>query len=397
MDDRHAFGEIDPDLIDWLRVEQPPWDRKATWIPWFGGLPVAWYALNQRLDFAAHGLAALARSRSQSAELVDSALRLGTGESLGLEARRLGKLILELTGFAALEKNGVARFEQLSRDQQGVARKLADTTLVPLAGYGLPACGTARRRWSGIAEPGPLEQEVMLTVDDTEMGLPRWFALRKLRAEGHSDRSPLPALLSTGLTALERWQAIGELESLRYPIGCHLDADEREEELAVVSGEPGVLEIAREMADDLSQRIAAAARDGENSCPNPSGCACALLPLVRAGKPIEERWDVLVCLRDDPHAREIFAALTLERREARIRDYLPADMPSGVIPSSVEGVVALIDLAPTQPAIRAVLAAIEKYAQARSSRPEELLQALDERAREHPELKAALAVARQAQ
>src|SRR6478609_312127 len=46
MDNGHTLGEIEAELVDWLRVQQPPWDDKATWIPWFGGLPVAWYALN---------------------------------------------------------------------------------------------------------------------------------------------------------------------------------------------------------------------------------------------------------------------------------------------------------------------------------------------------------------
>lgn len=392
LDAALPFDATSDEIIDWLRWVPPDHGGSEPQLPWFGGLAVAWYKMNQPLDPAPQALAALARARHEVDALIDLCLTIGRREAMGAEARRLGQLVLDLADLGAIGRDEVALFDDLPPRAQATARGLAETTLLPLAGHGLPACGAPRRRWAGIAPRGPLDAEI--TVDGAP--LPLWRAFRELRRRGPvSVMNPLPAPLDEHLRGRDRFQALAELSTQSYAVGCQLPLEVGDAELAALPNDDAIVALAAQIASDLAGRYAAAERDEAPVQPDGDKNAFVLGPLLRAGRPLEPRWDALVVLDREPAARRLLEALPPERREARFRAHFARKLPPFAARQTIEAALPLLDLAPTRATIDAVLAAIEAYRAQPHAQVEPLLEALEARGREHPAVGAALAAARQ--
>ncbi|MGK3971058.1 HEAT repeat domain-containing protein [Sorangium sp. So ce118] len=357
LDGGRSFAGAAEGLAGWLEWKPAePWTPGQTVLPWFGGLAVTWYKVKQPLEAAPSALAALARQRGATRDLVDTAVRLGSGALSGVAMRRLSAMVLDLGGFLQLEKDYVALPEELSAEQREIAEGLAATKLVPIAGLGLPACGASRRRWIGLEPPGPLERHVEVEIAGQRRTLPVWRAWRELNVseaneEGEageeSASGPIPRPLNACLTGHDRWQAIVEIDAESYGFGCYMDPDELERQLASVPQDEELLRRAAAVADDLAARFAAGAREGIRMAPSPSMSAMLLLPLVRAGRRLDQRWEPLIHVGDEPQAREIFQALTPERREAWIEGYFEREMAGRgtmVVASLMESVLHVTDL-----------------------------------------------------
>ncbi|WP_437627108.1 HEAT repeat domain-containing protein [Sorangium sp. So ce1151] len=357
LDGGRSFAGAAEGLAGWLEWKPAePWTPGQAVLPWFGGLAVTWYKTKQPLEAAPSALAALARQRGATRDLVDTAVRLGSGALSGVAMRRLSAMVLDLGGFLQLEKDYVALPEELSAEQRDIAKGLAATKLVPIAGLGLPACGASRRRWIGLEPPGPLERHVEVEIAGDRKALPVWRAWRELNlvetnddseASEESASGPIPRALDARLTAHDRWQAIVEIDAESYGFGCYMDPDELERQLAAIPQDEDLLRRVAEVADDLAARFAAGAREGIRMAPSPSMSAMLLLPLVRAGRRLEQRWEPLIHVGDEPQAREIFQALAPERREAWLEGYFEREMAGRgtmVVASLMESVLPVMDL-----------------------------------------------------
>lgn len=367
LDAGRSFAEAGEGLAAWLEWKPAePWTPGQAVLPWFGGLAVTWYKMKQPLEAAPSALAALARERGAIGDLVGAAVRLAGGALSGVAMRRLSAMVLDLGGFLRLEKDYVALPEELSAEQRSIAEGLARTSLVPIAGLGLPACGAPRRRWIGLAPPGPLERRVEVEIAGERKVLPVWRAWQELNLSEEDEvgeeggGGPIPRPLDARLTGHDRWQAIVEVDAESYGFGCYMEPDEVERQLAAVPQDEELLRRAVEVADDLAERFAAGAREGIRMAPSPSMSAMLLLPIVRSGKRIEQRWEPLIHVGDEPHAREIFQALAPERREAWIEGYFEREMAgrgTTVVASLMESVLPVVDLALT-PRTAAFLAGV---------------------------------------
>ncbi|XXX81732.1 hypothetical protein WMF30_23520 [Sorangium sp. So ce134] len=409
LDAGRSFAEAAEGLAAWLEgTPAAPWTSGQTALPWFGGLAVTWYKMKQPLEAAPSALAVLARQRGAIRDLVGTAVRLASGALSGVAMRRLSAMALDLGGFLQLEQDHVALPEELSAEQRAVAEGLARTRLVPIAGLGLPACGASRRRWIGLEPPGPLERRIEIEIGGERKALPVWrawkeLALLALSGEGEPSAGdeaeegaggPIPRPIDARLAGRDRWQAIVEMDAGSYAFGCYLDPDALERQLAAVPQDEELLARAAEVADDLAERFAAGAREGIRMAPSPSMSAMLLLPLVRAGRRLEQRWEPLIHVGDEPQAREIFQALAPERREAWIEAYFEREMAgqgTAVVESLMASVLPVLDLALTPRTaafLRGVLAAYKKNVPRGSA--DELLGKLRALAQDRPEALRAL-------
>lgn len=367
LDAGRSFAAVAEGLEAWLGWQPAePWTPDQASLPWFGGLAVAWYRMKLPLGGAATALVALARQRDATRDLVEIALRLGSSATGGAALRRLSALVLDLGGFLQFGENHVALLDELSPEQRAIAEKLAPTRLVPLAGRGLPASGTPRRRWLGLAPPGPLERQVEVEISGSQHALPLWRAWKQIVATAGRDSRPIPPPLDALLSGHDRWQAIVEFDSKAYGFACHMAPEELERQLAAIPHDDELLRRAAELADELVERFAAAEAQGTPVAPSFTTSAMLLLPLVRAGKPLEQRWERLIYIGDEPQGREIFQALTPDRREAWIAAYLEREMAGKgamVVASLMKKVLTVVDLAltPTTAKLLArILAAYKK-------------------------------------
>ncbi len=283
--------------LSWTGKEGPP-----LW--WFGTLrPFRWFPPLPYPDQTGRGLVAMAQHFGWTDALADSLLSLLADADAVLRLQ-LTKVLLALGGFAPVEGRpppAIGGAEQLTAAQRAMAERLAETWLLPAGGFCLPAARQTRRRWLGIEDPGPLEQ----TVEVGGESLARWQALKTGNVEVLDDLPPLA-----------RWQAWIEYSARSYPpYTWNMQPDAIEAELERVSGEPSLVERAAELATELATRLTACDEARQLAAVEPVTAALLLLPMIRTGRPLEERWLRLVPIRPEPHAREILEALDEEVRE----------------------------------------------------------------------------------
>lgn len=392
LDPSREFAASAEGISDWLSAQPAPRERKP-WLPWFGGLEVAWYAMHQKLDASAHALFALAQQRGQEAALVDTCLQLGASEPSPRLARRLGALILAGSGLSRHPEAVVRPFDELSESERAVARRLATTTLVPRAGYGLPSAGNSRRRWTGLDAPGPLEQLIDVELDGKQRNVAFWYAVRELNARkverAEQGLGPFPAPVAAAVAGADRWQAIAELLCMNYATSCVI-ADRFDQEFAAIELDQRLLRVAAGVADDLVSRVHAANRDELPAVTSAIASAWILLPFVRTKTPINERWDVLVEIGKDVLAHEIFGALPSDRRQARLLGYLEADWKAPHLTSVFDRSLSLLPLVPTVAVVRALLALVERHASQPHHRAPELRAQFESLSAKDERVKAAL-------
>lgn len=392
LDPSREFAANAQGISDWLST-QPTLRERKPWLPWFGGLEVAWYTMHQKLDASAHALLALAKKRGREAELIDTCLQLGSSEPPPRLARRLGALILAGSGLSTHPESVVRPFDELSEGERAVARRLATTTLLPKAGHGLPSAGNSRRRWAGLDAPGPLEQLVDIELDGKQRKVAFWYAVRELNARkverADKGQGPFPAPVAAAVAGADRWQAIAELLCMNYATSC-LIADRFDDEFFPIELDQRLLRVAASVADDLVSRAHAAHRDELPAITSAVASAWVLLPFVRTGTPINENWDVLVEIGKDALAREIFGALPSGRRETRLLAYIGADWKAPHLTSVFERSLSLLPLVPTAAVVRALLGLVELHAAQPHNRAPELRAQLESLSTKDERVKAAL-------
>lgn len=326
VDESATFADHRAGLAEWLSWKGD--DGPPFW--WFRTLrPFAWFPPLRHPDQTGRGLVALARHLKRADDLTEVASSM-VAEADAVLQLQLTKVLLGLGGLAPVEGRpppAIGSADDLSAEQRAMAERLADTWLLPAGGYRLPAAKRTRRRWVGLEEPGPLEQP----IDVGGETMARWQVLKTGNVEALE-----------GLTPLERWQAWIEYSARSYPpYTWNMQPDAIEAELERVAGEADLHERATELADELSQRFRAADQARQLAAVEPVTAALLLLPLVRAGKPLEPSWLRLVPVRPEPHAREILQALDEQTREERVYDHLRDDPNSW---SAVQNVLAVGDL-----------------------------------------------------
>lgn len=326
-------------------------------------------------DGLSRALTGLGRSRGgPGAEaLASTAVALSVNESGPAEAQ-LAKVMLDLGNFPTDPQSPVALPEELTGEQASIAKKLAETRLLPAGGYRLPASGGVRRRLMGIDPPGPLDRRVESAGGPA---LPLWRVWQKRPPEPGDFASPL-----------DRWEALVEYGFEGYPPfsrGPRLDLVEAE--LAGLPLGEELFARAKRLGDDLAARYAAAARTGMVIPLFPNMSLLFLGPLIRAGRAIPDDWHVLVYLGVEPLSRELFQALSPAGRERALVAYL-----SGAQPSTRWGqgtvALALLDLAPSPKVVDALRALIGEMAKSpfQQQGVTQLTAGLEQALKQHPKL-----------
>jgi hypothetical protein len=192
-----------------------------------------------------------------------------------------------------------------------------------------------------------MEKPVTIPLGKKKVKLPLWKAWAELEARriwGAPMSPPLDAMLS----ATERWQAIVEASAQsygEYKGTQDVSGDRIERELAAVAADAEIASLAARLADDLATRLAAVEREEGDVLVDPLSGALLLLPLVRAGRPVEPRWDLLVRVSATPQSRELMSALPPARREALLWRFVRNRKPHDV--AGIGDALAVLDLAPS--------------------------------------------------
>lgn len=388
-DDARPLSTNTSGLVDWFSTKAPgarSFESPQVQLAWFARYTATYLyrGLPGPDQPVLALLAVLERRGAQAKESAVSLISSLAAANPGYFELHAGKVLLALGGFPKDQGNTstpVMRVEECSEPQRAMAKRLAHTHLVPVPWFGMPASGACRARWIGVEPPGPLDRVVEVTIGKHSETLPLWQALTKLDAREQAFPPAIDGLLS----GLDRWEVLVHRLAGSYTGGGRTSPEALERELAVAS-EPGFFERASSVAADLAERYRAYVRSGLAVAQNVRVSSLLLLPFVRAGRAIDEAWDELVAVSNDPLAREVFAYLPAARRERILLAYL-ASADAELEIQRAGHVVELIDLAPSPRLARAIL---EKAAPAQQSLPEVhriIVKLLDEAAAKYPELR----------
>ena len=357
MDSAQRMEDVVSGLEAWL-------GHRATILPWFGGRFVREVSQQRLLKGPAQGLVALARSRGEVRELEALALRLGMKTENGAVARAVGQILLELGGFTRFRPNDkyvpfVALVEELTPAERAIAKTLSTTLLLPKAGMGLPAAGSCRKTWIGVNPASALDKVVQYKTAAGTKKNPLWRAWHDLEADGQYG-DPLPDAIDGRLDGFDRWHALVEFGSSSHGGGAReMTPEELERELARLPTDSSFLGRVAEVADDLAARFAAAEREGARMVPTLMSSGLLFLPLVRAKRPVEARWDPLVRLSDEPPAREVLEALPEDRREALLLMWTPREEDDNPF-FDLDQVMSVFDMAPSERIARRIAVHLAK-------------------------------------
>jgi hypothetical protein len=353
LDRKLALTDVAEGLEAWLSATEK--------IPWFGGLGGQRYISYQFLSATAHGLVELARWRGDA--LADFARRLGAKSSNGVVTQRAGNIVVAVGGFLRFSEADAISYdryertsrampalpEELTAEERRLAIALADTWLIPRGGFGIAPAGACRKRWLGLLPGAPL---VTYELDGKSRTGTLWRAYFDLPPR----LRPFEPSFTAEVAPLDRWQlqveVTAEMGDGGYLYALRLENEKLEAELQRVAEDQALFTRIHEIADDLALRTAAAGREGA-----PLACATMtrllFLPWVRAGHPLEPRWDPLVFVG----VREVFASLPEERREARMWN-AGADSSDPWAPLRQDA-TKVLDLAPSKRIIDRIAVALE--------------------------------------
>jgi hypothetical protein len=236
------------------------------------------------------------------------------------------------------------RAETLTAEQRAVAIALTELDLRgPLRSTTFPAHRAVRRRWLGLDPAGPLEQSTTFTIGDVTYVEPIW---RMARIIAHmwnqvplEDYRALRQRFDAQFTIEERLRLWGEVnatfpETWDLPTDSFFNYGEQPELIDQLHGEGAAWAVGY--------------LDGILADPSHLGSSehfVAFIALVRAGTPLDEKWDPIFTLyAASRHARELLLALPEPRRVAAA---LPA--LKRLHPSSALRVV--IDVLPEVPSV----------------------------------------------
>lgn len=249
-------------------------------------------------------------------------------------ATQAARILIEAEGWRQYSAEQIVDPTELSSHEQEAMRALARCDLaLPGGGYGLAPSGPCRRRWIGLEPPGPLERPHQTADGRT---VPLWRAWWEW--QNHSDE-PMPEVT---LSAHDRWEAWVQ-GSASYDFWVP-SMELVEEELARVPHDDELFRRIARLCDELAARARAARHCREIWLLRGEAGALLLLPVVRAGRPIDPSWDDLVPVCIEPQGREILSAVPAPRREAILRRFAAARQD----PGAMAAVASLRDLAPSE-------------------------------------------------
>ncbi len=233
----------------------------------------------------------------------------------------------------------------------------------------MPRDRGARRRWLGLDPPGPLEQRVTFSLGEQTLTEPVWRAV-KLLEDAEEDLEPLLAGFSTA-ERLALWGAV----NATWPEDWGLD----EWLFFNYNEDDSLLERIGDDGRDWAPAYLDALLASERSDRTP---LLPFLALVRAGIPVEPRWDALLPTGSREHTVECVMALPVERRGAAIVASMAKDHPGYAVSNGLT----LLPLVPDPAIARAVLARIDKSV----SSPRQIKDRLREAGKGHPDVLAVL-------
>lgn len=320
-------------------------------------------------------------------------------ERAGDAARRA----IELAGFAALGRDLVLP-EALTADQRRVAEALLRGDLA----YGgpLPASPRLLRRWLGVDPPGVLERRVDWVHEGAAVRWPLWKAWRDAPHEMLESNQGVPAPFVEMLTPAELIEAAGEGALEPYdlpgsPLEARLvDALDRHGASAApwAAGFADLLVTLRDPGAPRA-RLDAVGYGMLGIYDWDTLGLIALVPLVRAGVPIEARWDLVVPFSPHALARDVLRALPPERREAAVFRRLTTDWGGEAGVKALNGFttgLALLDLAPSERVTRVLMGKLRNNRAHFKKARARIDARLDALAAEHPGVAAGMKPARRA-
>lgn len=325
----------------------------------------------------------------------DALLELVAHDADAARARRAFVAAAKVCGLSAAmpRYDDLVRFDQLEPLQARLARALAWEPFVG-GGFGIPASRRLLRRWLGVDPPGVLEREMTITRDGVEVTLPLWQLWRGAPVAELEHNQGIPDFMAEALAPAELIEAAAESVLEPYGIrGFPLEArlrktlDEHGAEAA---------DWAEGFADLL---VTLRSPDSPRSRDDARGYGMlgiydwdtlgqlVLVPIVKAGRALAPRWDVLVPFAGSKlFVRTVLAALPPERAEAIVYHRLMTDWGSGgekALNGFTSGLVVL-DLVPSV-RVTQILSAKLKNNRSHFKRQMPTIKArLDALAAEHP-------------
>ncbi|MEM9068848.1 MAG: hypothetical protein AAGE52_10095 [Myxococcota bacterium] len=228
---RHGDVPADAPLGDWLLSVSEA-------LPCFPSPPIRLGSLGKS-GFAVNLLAELGETHGCHERLFDAALRLGEVDHPPLQ-REAAKLAFVTGGFVEEERVWKCHvFGELTPSRKAAATKLSASRLAPVSVLGVPAAGSARRRWSGL---------------DTRSGL-------TLERDGVPLYRRYPKSLDH-LTPVERYEAFIDVASGRFAGATGGVTRESAIELIQTIGVQRAADLARAHGDDLAAGFRAAQDQG---------------------------------------------------------------------------------------------------------------------------------------
>lgn len=287
----------------------------------------------------------------------------------------------------------LVRLDQLDPDQARLARALDREPFVG-GGFGIPASRRLLRRWLGVDPPGVLERAMTITRDGAEVTGPMWQLWRDAPIAELEHNQGIPEFMAETLAPAELIEAAAESVLEPYGIrGFPLEARLRK---ALDEHGAEAADWAEGFADLL---VTLRSPDSPRSRDDAVGYGMlgiydwdalgqlVLVPLVKAGRALAPRWDVLVPFAGSKlFVRTVLAALPPERAEAVVYHRLMTDWGSGgekALNGFTSGLVVL-DLVPSV-RVTQILSAKLKNNRSHFKRQMPTIKArLDALAAEHP-------------
>ncbi len=204
------------------------------------------------------------------------------------------------------------RAETLTAEQRAVAIALTELDLPGPLGGAFPDHRAVRRRWLGLDPAGPLEQLTTFTIGDVTYVEPIW-RMAKIIANlemPHEDRWVLRQRFDAQFTLEERLRLWGEVNTM-YPYIWDLPYTA----FFNWSEDDGLVDQLRREGKAWATDYLDAVLAYANKASLLHNLFPAFISLVRAGAPLEDRWDPIFTLTaPDGYVRELLLALPEPRR-----------------------------------------------------------------------------------
>ncbi len=295
---------VQAELADWLkRTIHNPVSEQLTTRPefwWFTRYRPPGGDFRWPLRRSGVGLGLLLRDRGCPEAWIEALIALGEVSDDGLVSRAISDAFTVAFELDKLKPDWTVPPELLTDAQRGLAHRLVDSRLFARGGYGFSSIGSVRRRWLGLAEPGPMEKLVELEEAGQTKQVPLYVAWQRWVHSGPGWKNEFPPQAES-LVGAERWQALAEYRCATYwstDKGMERHLMEREIELARAATD---LEgLAPQVLDDCARRLRRRLAEEQPITVSPLISALLLLPIAIAKVPRNPEWETLFAADDDP-------------------------------------------------------------------------------------------------